>query len=567
MKDLVKEIKRTKKPKNTKPAHDVHIHDSRSLSPPSLTSSDNQTTIHSPPSTPTKSNGLGWPDQGWLESEFSYLKRQNMYLEQQLATQNKALSSIQHMLVQLTLQVAPTSLEGANVGEKRRRTSPFGSSNAYCEEQKLFDGDDYEPYGDRKLPPPATNSYEFGHTRDDSLKRFVDIMLNDDDEQEECKVIDVHDRAVAATIDMNGPNNSNAAKSPPESNEDALDDELLEEAMNSVLPGASVDIDGDLFGFAGNDEVAYTRSSSIPAAQPQANGQLTPLVTMANASVDKTDGPQPIRSISSDLPEVQGDIEENTGVTIVAAHAELVQEEVPSNNASNEVSQHDWRFKRRVVCLLAFIVASIVVIGITWPAVAVTKKNKYKAHIPKYKGRNPKGTSHSADSLRPCRPGEGRGLRHNGCLHPSSSEDRSPGWAFKQSAEENDDQDRSENLENVQDQANILVDTLVVDDQYENKPQNATQAPVEILTDTVVGDDDLSQNTKQDEFDKRENDAKGNVEFENLENATQYEADKPDNTQVSFISERSGKNLFDKERPPIRIELEGTKFICLKDIV
>mmetsp|Transcript_6675 Transcript_6675/g.15162 ORF Transcript_6675/g.15162 Transcript_6675/m.15162 type:complete len:674 (+) Transcript_6675:122-2143(+) len=440
--DLVKEIKRAKKTKSTKPSH-VHIKiDPRSPSPPSLSddvsSSDNTTA----PARISGKGSLSLPennthpaivrknsiDQAWLESEFAFLKQQNKFLEQKLDTQNKFLEQTLDKqnrfleqkldtLLKITLRISPVSVEEIQVGEKRRRMSPVESWDpvqsgleSIYEEQKQFDGDDYgiepSPYeGDRKMPhvAPDSRNNEFG-VRDDSLKRFVDIMLNDDEEQEECKTMDRHEigNNSSATSPAVAPAISpeiNSTTSMPTETLNILDDELMEEAIYAMRPGATIDTDGDLF-----DD---TEESAL---QMRRDNYPNELVTMTNAAVDKTGGPEPIRAISSgEIPTGQsGDIEEGhlpVGVHIIAAHAELVEEN--SNDASQQQmierdNHHEHRYRKRVLCLLAFI-GVVLVIGVTWPAVVITNDKKEKqnaeAHTPcslKHGGKC-KGSSSSRD--------------------------------------------------------------------------------------------------------------------------------------------------------------------------
>lgn len=425
--DLVKEIKRAKKTKSTKPSH-VHIKiDPRSPSPPSLSddvsSSDNTTdpVIIAGKGSPSASDNATHPaivrkgslDQGWLESEFSFLKQQNRFLEQKLDKQNKFLEQTLNKqnrfleqkldtLLKITLRISSVSTEEIQGGEKRQRMMSsvescdhvhHGPESIY-EEQKLVDGDDYgiepSPYeGDRKMPPvdPAPCKNELG-VRDD-FKRFVDIMLNDDDgEQEEGKSMDRHEivsNFSATSPDVAPANAISSEINNPTSRStetiNILDDELMEEAMNAMLPDEA--IDGDLF-----DD---TEESTL---RRQGDNHSNGLVTMSNAAVDKAGGPEPIRTISSgEIPTVQGgDIEEGTlsyGVTLVAAHAELV--EVNSNDASQQEiternSHQEHRYRRKVLCLLAFI-GGVLVVGVTWPAVVITnskKENLENAKVPAY---------------------------------------------------------------------------------------------------------------------------------------------------------------------------------------
>ncbi|KAL7541773.1 hypothetical protein ACHAXR_011207 [Thalassiosira sp. AJA248-18] len=375
-KDMVKEIKRTKikrtkKAKSAKPSH-VQINSPRSPSPPSLSddiSSDNS------------SNGSRL-DQGWLESEFASLREQNRLLEQKLDT-----------LLQLTLRISPVSLDEVQVGEKRHRMSPVETRKAVHpilesihEGQKSF-GDVYhgiEPTsyeGGRKVPHVATDAgnHEF-MAMDDSSKQFVDIMLNEND-GEECKAVAGYDQEskhspspglhAAAHAKTTCPRNTLLQ----EPTYDRIEDELMEEAMNAMRPGHdAIDTDGDLF--------ALSEDVRESTTQLQSNDRpTTELVTMTNAVIHKVD-PQPIHAILSDAPAVQsGDIEECRlleGVAVIAARAELVEDDQSNDASQQPVEQEhlrDRKGRRKVMRILAFIGAALAGVVI-WLAVVYTKSNE-----------------------------------------------------------------------------------------------------------------------------------------------------------------------------------------------
>jgi len=474
-KELVKGIKRAKKTKSTKPSH-VHVNP-RSPSPPSLSDDVSSTDNTTKPANISRKSSI---DQSWLESEFSCLKQQNKFLEQKLDT-----------LLQITLRISPmTIFEEGQVGEKRLRMIPVESRGpaphelgSIYEEQKLFDGDshgnwdnygneprDYygiepAPYkGDRKIPPiaAAASNHELG-ARDDSLKRFfVDIMLNEEEEEEgksgEMYGPEINSssklHAVSPATTMAG-----SERKPPErvSDDTTLDDELMEEAMNALHPGdTTIDTDGDLFALSDDAEES--------AEQLQSNDH--PTEYMENRAMDK--GPHLIPTISSEVPTatVDGDIEEGNlpvGVAVIAAHGELVEEDRDGNGNSNDEAsrlelerhrRHERRDRRRAIYLLAFIGVVLVVVGVTLPAVIVTNNKRANAVSKKGHGKGSHSSSddhfvpgggHGSSSpgdrpngsgLEPC-PGGIRNGKNGGC-RTSASEDNS-GW---------DDDDRVDKLEN-----------------------------------------------------------------------------------------------------------------------
>jgi len=420
-KDLVKEIKRTKKSKNAKPSH-VNVN-ARSPSPRSYSSDDYSSNegIKQPVAISRKDSAsrTGF-DQGWLESEFFQLKQQNKFLEQKL-----------DKLLQITLRITYVKpLEEVKVGDKRRRMSPVESSShdyhelgPIYEEQKLFDGDNYgieprnshllEPasYDEGRKEPPADeldSNHEFG-PKDDSLKRFIDIMLTEEcqEEKEKAKPLEVNGsekKVHPPDTDLErDTENSRAVGLPPErvSDDTSLDDALMDEAMDALLP----DTDGDLF----------ARPEDFDSEGQLQQGIRPPVIDRA---VEKT-APDVIpteHTTSSEVPpgqvaDIEADIEAGNipvGVAVVSAHAELVEEEhVPNmdlnNNASplqSELDRHnERRDRRRILYLLAFIGVLLVVLGVTLPVVVVTQNANSKG-----KKNKSKNSSHSRDDRLPNRP-------------------------------------------------------------------------------------------------------------------------------------------------------------------
>jgi len=440
----VRKIKRTKKTKSAKPSL-VQIN-TRTPSPACL--SDDVSASGNGES-PTKPLSVSAIEQSWFESEFSVLKQQNREIKEH----NKCLEEKLDVLLKLTLQVSPVTFEQIQAGEKRRRMSPVESSDAahsglepIYEEKKLSHEDNYglepSPYeGDRKSPPVAG----LGST-DDSYERFIELMLNEENEQEEeeCKAGDVRQEennsdvmsSSMAPSKISSPMTNDSAAAPIETgNEDAFEDELMEEAINAILPGVTIDTDGDLFALS-------EESSPHP----------TDMLTIANAAVDKVEGPQPIHTISSEFPAVQsGDIEEGNlpvGVTVIAAQAELIENDrVGVENTDNEAlqqqreqeTQHAHIHRKRVICLLAFICV-VLAIGVTWPAVAAVRKKKNQQRI--------KAKAQLGPPLHKLCKGGGRADKHGGGCGKSSSQD-SINWKYGKDdgvkSDEDDEVDKSGN--------------------------------------------------------------------------------------------------------------------------
>jgi len=65
------------------------------------------------------------------------------------------------------------------------------------------------------------------------------------------------------------------------------------------------------------------------------------------------------------------------GVHVISARAELVEED--DRKVGNELS--DTRHKKRVVCLLGFLVVAFVAFVVTVPAVLITQNNKQKKKV------------------------------------------------------------------------------------------------------------------------------------------------------------------------------------------
>jgi len=356
--DLVNNIKRTKKSKSSssKPSH-VHV-DRRASSPGMPSSSDDASSSLADSeqvSGKVVDRKVSSTDYEWLAAEFSILKQQNESLERKLDT----------LLQVVTLKINPglNFAEAEYPGEKRRRTNIDAGGYPTRGELKESDTDhlEIEPicYDDARKMPHNPNAKSDNDEMNDSLTAFIDIMMNEN----ESKTVDQNDGVCPDNIDSERMRAS--ATSNTVSNgvlDDQLEDELMEEALIANLPESTLNTDGDLFGIDENE----------PALQSSSEGGI---VAITNAAADKVNGPEPIEVVSSSVPTYDGlgDIEEANmpiGVHVVSARAELVEEN--DRNAGNELS--DMRHKKRVVCLLSFLVLSVIACVVTLPTVYVTKK-------------------------------------------------------------------------------------------------------------------------------------------------------------------------------------------------
>ncbi|KAL9188664.1 hypothetical protein ACHAXT_007042 [Thalassiosira profunda] len=514
--EWVREIKRAKKSRSAKPSH-VHVGDPRSPSPPSL--SDEVSSDNTPAKISRKESGI---DQDWLESEFAYLRQQNKSLEQKL-----------DMLLKITLRISPA--EDVQVGEKRRRMSPVESGNPSAfelepiyEEHKLADGEDY-----------GVQSQE----HEDSLKRFVHIMLNEDggEEQGECKAMDAHDQVDDTSRNAKIPPETAfppAAALPPASvGENTLDDELMEEALNAILPGGDdIDTDGDLFAL--DDEVE--EAATAPTYAAAVGNPEEEIVTMENAAIDKADGPQPMRTISSGVLD-ERDIEQGNlpvGVTVVAAEAELVDEErLEFSQQQIELDrQHERKHRRRVLCLLGFIGVAVIIVGVTWPSVVATrsKSQKSKALLrprPHSSSSDDHRPGHGRPPPRPCLDGSNRD-GHGGCLFGGKAGKGGGGGGW----------DSSQNEEILEKIEEILEDEEELDEAKVTDELQATDGedPFEGSLQNVTVSDMLRTAASPRQYLRRKRD--GPVLFD----------------RVREDEEKGGE----VEIPPFSLSIGGTGFVC-----
>ena len=345
-KDKLKNIKRTVKKTTKKPSH-VYV------SPRPASASVSSEEIIS-----TRSNDEGASDtllrqcsskgEEWLESELAYLKEQNRNLEAKL-----------DLLLKITLTLSPSSLEEFQLGEKRRRTQrgpsipPSYQSSNQALDAIRENAPTIEPY----------QVHENGEAdNSESMKAFVDIMLNDEDDEA--------NSGSDSDIDENAADSPNAHVSSGAN--DTYEDELMAEAMHAILPENGLCDDDDFnLSFDETEELP----ENIPASTPDMYHP------MANRAVDKSSGPDAV--LSSDSYNFDGDIEEGNaplglGVHIVSAHAELVEDD----DSKGDDSVNDRRaWRKKVMCMLSVMFAILVIICITVPAVILTKEKHEKKNV------------------------------------------------------------------------------------------------------------------------------------------------------------------------------------------
>lgn len=373
-KDLVNEIKRTKKSKSSrsKPSH-IHV-EPRSTSPGMPSYSDDAAS-----SSVADSDAVACPvkrrvsgtDYEWLAAEFAVLKRQNESLERKL-------DQITTMF-EITLRI---SEHREHPGEKRRRKVASDFQYNTKEEEKISDTDTHHmeviepvPYHDAARKGNASDN-EMG----DSLTAFIDIMLKNEDGSQALE----HDVRVASS--ENTDDECGVARASATSNATCItdldnhyEDELMEEALNANLPDSTLNTDGDLF--CSDENEPSMRDSSEQD-----------IVTITNAAQDKADGPEPVEAISSpNVPsyEVVGDIEEANvpiGVHVISAHAQLVEEDDRNEerrltNWHTGIFSEDRRHKKRVICLLGFLVFAVIAVVVVFPTVTITQRKRKQENL------------------------------------------------------------------------------------------------------------------------------------------------------------------------------------------
>jgi len=437
-KDLIKDIQRAKKTKKTtstsktngKPAA-AAVYTNRTPSPQAAylsESSDNN--FASPNGTVTNGNtGRISIDQSWLESQFMYLHQQNKYLESKLDKTEQKLDSLLNVerkldtLLKITLSVSSASstteelqYEQNNLGDKRRKISSE-SSTAYAAAHAHHQQYEPAPYHNlnsvsgeeskldnnlnQKMPPNYhhQNGNEQQHHQNstasnDSYKRFIDIMLNEDGlEEEEGKESLAKEEETAQPPPQEATTtDENHNISMQSLGLDSLDDELMQRMVDAGdtgmvdaadafdIPNPEDDLQQGQDGFSDNN------------AQQSTEHAITNLMT--NANVDKTSGPEPTRAISSGRVSSGVDIEEG-GVHVieagdseegeaVVAHAELVGGDSSNHGTAAAMATplsilhvRDGVSRKKVFCMLALL--TIAIVGcVTWPVVIMQRKNRQK---------------------------------------------------------------------------------------------------------------------------------------------------------------------------------------------
>lgn len=407
-KDLVNEIKRTKKSKTSrsKPSH-IHV-EPRSTSPGMPSYSDDAASSSVADSDVVACAGkrrVSGTDYEWLAAEFAVLKRQNESLERKL-------DQITTMF-EITLRI---SEHRDHPGEKRRRR--VASDFQYTkEEEKISDTDTHHMNMEIIEPVPYHDAAKKGNASDnevgDSLTAFIDIMLENEDGSRALE----HDVRVASSENTDDECGVATASATSNNNgtyitdlDNHYGDELMEEALNANLPDSTLNTDGDLF---------------CSSNEPMRDSSEQDIVTITNAVQDKADGPEPVEAISSpNVPsyEVVGDIEEANvpiGVHVISAHAQLVEEDDRNEerrlaNWHTSLFSEDRRHKKRVICLLGFLVVAVIAIVVVFPTVTITQRKRKQENL---KGKtviikpNPCGEGndrHDCSSDRPhLRPNDG----------------------------------------------------------------------------------------------------------------------------------------------------------------
>jgi len=435
-KDLIKDIQRAKK-KTKKTTSDTSktngkpaaVYTNRTPSPQAayLSESSDNNNFASPNGTVTNGNtGRISIDQSWLESQFMYLHQQNKYLESKLDKTEQKLDSLLNVeqkldtLLRITMSVSSTSstteelqYEQNNLGDKRRKISsesstyaaahahqqqyepaPYHLNNGSREESKL------DTNLNQKMPPNYhhQNGNEQQHQNstasNDSYKRFIDIMLNEDglEEEEEGKESTTKEEETSQPPPQEATTTDEKHNISMQSlGLDSLDDELMQEAlMNGGGDTGMVDA-ADAFDIPNpEDDLQQGQDDN---AQQSTEHAITNLMT--NANVDKASGPEPIRAISSGRVSSGVDIEEG-GVHIIeagdseevgdvaVAHAELVNGDSSNHGTAAAMATplsilhvRDGVSRKKVFCMLALL--TIAIVGcVTWPVVIMQRKNRQK---------------------------------------------------------------------------------------------------------------------------------------------------------------------------------------------
>jgi len=440
-KDLIKDIQRAKKTKkatstssktNGKPAA---VYTNRTPSPQAayLSESSDNNNFASPNGTVTNgTTGRISIDQSWLESQFMYLHQQNKYLESKLDKTEQKLDSLLNVeqkldtLLKITLSVSSSSstteelqYEQNNLGDKRRKISsesstayaaahahqqqyepaPYHLNNGSREESKLDNN------LNQKMPPNYShhNGNEQQHQNstasNDSYKRFIDIMLNEDglEEEEEGKESTTKEEETAQPPPQEATTtDENHNISMQSLGLDSLDDELMQRMVDAGDTGM-VDA-ADAFDIPNPEDDLQQGQDGVSYNNDQQSTEHAITTMMTNANVDKTSGPEPIRAISSgrvssgvDIEEggvhiiEAGDSEEGGDVeTPVVAHAELVGGDSSNHGTAAAMATplsilhvRDGVSRKKVFCMLALL--TIAIIGcVTWPVVIMQRKNRQK---------------------------------------------------------------------------------------------------------------------------------------------------------------------------------------------
>jgi len=259
------------------------------------------------------------------------------------------------------------------VREDQKTCDDMGNGNAPADDPYRIE--QASCHADEASPSPTSRAVATQSERamlGDSLTKFIDVMLSEEEpEQDLPEYGNSHETGVAPSTESSDehlPSSDVPSLRECGDSDLVLDATLMEEALDTFAPESGDDADSDLL--ASNVAVAD------PVARSVSNDTPSRLITMANHAMDKTDGPQPVPSSSSEVPLLPSvDVEAGNlpvGVTLVAARAEIVQEGDVDPNAERH-RRGERRDRRKVIYLLAFI-ALVLSAGVTYTAVWASRK-------------------------------------------------------------------------------------------------------------------------------------------------------------------------------------------------
>ncbi|KAL3790951.1 hypothetical protein HJC23_004933 [Cyclotella cryptica] len=355
-----------------------------------------------------------------VQSEFAYLKQQNRFLEEKL-----------DILLKITLNIDGSS--GFRSGEKRRKfDEPYAhsrhmdyarpthhnydeckyaddarfSSHHYGEgkfsEDQQYHYNRYEPlpYRTNGKAQPYRSDFPYRkkavpesipvrHRKTGTFSEFIDVMMTD--ENEDCAVSDNHvcdqgnmwEEPLLRSCTIKQVEEVARQDESKQETEtffhNDLEDEALTEAIGDILQHAKSD-DPHLFSSSFDTNEGHPMNSYEGGCNAEATG----FITMANRTMEKSSGPEPI--LSTDVVAGNtGDIEEgNLPVGVAVISAEVVQDDLNFINESDHQAlqqeldreRQKKKKRRRVIYFLSFIVIALVCVFVTWPLVVIGKHNQ-----------------------------------------------------------------------------------------------------------------------------------------------------------------------------------------------